>query len=96
MRTTPLINKNTAVGVGFGEGSAKPVFGEQADESDRDRRENEQPCEALIGVAISRRTTLVASPRDDAHPVAPEVDDQRDGGSDVQSDDEREVRRFRS
>ena len=45
-------------------------------------------------VSTSRSRMLVTSPRDDAHPVPPEVDDQRDRRGDVQPDDEREVRRF--
>ena len=79
--------------LGLGENTAQRLFEGQAENSGRDRGDDQQPGQPLVhglDTAVADRGDESA---DDPHPVAPEEAEQCQRGGDMQRDDEGEVRR---
>ena len=82
----------------LGEQRAEGVLEHQPGDPDRDRRDDSsQASRSSLSRATMRRAAIVGftvrkNAADDAHPVTPEEDQQRDGRRDVQRDDEGQVR----
>ena len=74
---------------------AEGVLEQQPGESDRDGGHDDHPGELLVGGGDVTVPDRAEEPANDPDPVAPEVDQQRDRGGDVQADNESQVGRLR-
>jgi hypothetical protein len=83
----------------LGEDRAEDVLEREAGDAHRDRGDDDQPGQALVGVAgdeapgAQRRTDGAQEAADDADPVLAEEHEQRDRGGAVQRDDVGQVER---
>ncbi len=78
----------------FREQGPEGVFQCQAGESDGDRGDDDQPGQPLLRRGDDACVQRVGQGAEDAGPVGSEKDEERDGGRDVQCDDERQVGRL--
>ena len=90
----PVDRQEQTGGNRLGQHRSEGVFQQQTRDTDWDRGENQQPAESLCRRLDPTVPDRGEQPSDDAHPVAPEEHDERESGRDVQTDDERQVRRL--
>ena len=80
---------------GLAEQHPELVIEEQPGQADRDRRDDQHPGQLLVGRRDIPLANGTEEAGDDAHPVAPEINHDADGGGHMQADDKGQVRRLR-
>src|SRR6476661_9660510 len=78
----------------LGEHGAEAVLEDQPDDAHGNRPEHEEPGHALRRGLDAPMRDRGEEPTDDRDPVAPVEHQERDGGGDVQADEERQVERL--